>query len=542
MHDRIRHPALRQRLATAEDAAALIENGMTVGLSGFTRAGDAKAVPAALARRAHRTPLHIGLMTGASLGHDTDRLLSEAGVLTRRLPFQTDPTLRRAINRGDVAFIDHHLSETAELLRAGHLPAVDLAVIEAAAIIESGAIVPTMSVGNSAAFAQSARKAIVELNTSVPAAIEGLHDIHMPGGRPGRQPIALTSVSQRIGGSAISVDPDNIAAIVVTDQPDSPLNALPGDTDTELIAGHINDFLYNEVHHGRLPPGLLPLQVGIGTIANAVLHGFLHGPFENLSMYSEVLQDSSIELLDAGRLRFASASSITVSAPVHRRILERLAHYREHIVLRPQEISNSPELIRRLGVIAINTALEFDLYGNVNSTHVSGTHMMNGIGGSGDFARNAHLSIFVSKSIAKGGDISCVVPMVSHVDHTEHDVDVLVTEIGLADLRGLAPRERAMTVIAHCVHPSYRDELRDYFGRACLRGGQTPHVLEEALSWHARHRETGSLRAGAAGAAGGVTLPSARRHAARPRAATTGAGPVLRRWWPHHGSVCARAQ
>lgn len=100
-------------------------------------------------------------------------------------------------------------------------------------------------------------------------------------------------------------------------------------------------------------------------------------------MYSEVLQDSAIELLDQGKLSFASASSITVSLPVYERILGNLEHYRQRIVLRPQEISNAPELVRRLGVIAINTALEFDIYGNVNSTHVGGTHMMNGIGGSG---------------------------------------------------------------------------------------------------------------------------------------------------------------
>ncbi|HHV69176.1 MAG TPA: propionyl-CoA--succinate CoA transferase, partial [Ochrobactrum intermedium] len=160
----------------------------------------------------------------------------------------------------------------------------------------------------------------------------------------------------------------------------------------------------------------------------------------------------------------------------------------------PQEISNHPEVIRRLGIIGINTALEFDIYGNVNSTHVDGTHMMNGIGGSGDFARNAFISIFVTKSEAKNGAISSVVPMVTHVDHTEHDVDILVTEQGLADLRGLAPRERARAIIDNCAHPDYRDQLNDYFDRACARGGHTPHLIEEAFSWHQRRRETGSMR------------------------------------------------
>jgi len=130
----------------------------------------------------------------------------------------------------------------------------------------------------------------------------------------------------------------------------------------------------------------------------------------------------------------------------------------------------------------------------VNSTHVAGTKMMNGIGGSGDFTRHAHIAIFDTKSVAKGGAISSVVPMVSHTDHTDHDVDIVVTEQGLADLRGLSPRERALKVINTCAHPDYREALRGYFERACGRGGQTPHILAEALAWHAQFEETGSMK------------------------------------------------
>lgn len=119
--------------------------------------------------------------------------------------------------------------------------------------------------------------------------------------------------------------------------------------------------------------------------------------------------------------------------------------------------------------------------------------MMNGIGGSGDFARNARLAIFVTKSIAKDGNISSIVPFASHIDHTEHDVDVVVTEQGYADLRGLAPRERVEVIIENCVHPSYRGALREYYEEALTRGGQTPHVLEKAFSWHANFAKHGSM-------------------------------------------------
>ncbi len=150
-------------------------------------------------------------------------------------------------------------------------------------------------------------------------------------------------------------------------------------------------------------------------------------------------------------------------------------------------------MIRRLGVIGINTALEADIYGNVNSTHVMGSSMMNGIGGSGDFARNAHLAIFVTKSVAKEGAISSIVPMVTHVDHNEHDVDILVTEQGLADLRGLAPRERAQVVINNCVHPEYRGLAQDYYRDALKRGGHTPHLMEQAFAWHLAYQRDGSM-------------------------------------------------
>ena len=158
-------------------------------------------------------------------------------------------------------------------------------------------------------------------------------------------------------------------------------------------------------------------------------------------------------------------------------------------------MSNHPEVVRRLGILAINGMVEADIYGNVNSTHVMGTDIINGIGGSGDFARNGYICFFVRPSIAKGGDISGIVPMVSHVDHTEHDTQILVTEQGLADLRGLSPRQRAKVIIENCAHPDYKDELRSYFERACAEAqGHTPHILSEALSWHDRFRKTGSMK------------------------------------------------
>ncbi|WP_024599800.1 acetyl-CoA hydrolase/transferase family protein [Pseudoalteromonas sp. TAE56] len=492
--ERIRNSNLHNKVMSAEQASLFIKDGMTVGMSGFTRAGEAKAVPRALIEQVKKNPIKINLMTGASLGNDLDKLLTEAGILARRMPFQVDSTLRKAINNGEVMFIDQHLSETVEHLRNHQLTMPDVAVIEAVAITEEGHIVPTTSVGNSASFAIFAKEVIVEINMLHNPNLEGLHDIYIPSYRPTRQPMPLVKVDDRIGSTAIPIDPAKIVGIVFTNQSDSFSTVTDPDEDTASIARHLVNFFKDEVAQNKLPANLGPLQAGIGNIANAVMMGLLDSDFKDLTMYSEVLQDSTFDLIDAGKMSFASGSSIVLSERCNAQVFNNLEKYKDKLVLRPQEISNHPEIVRRLGIIAINTALEFDMYGNVNSTHVCGTRMMNGIGGSGDFARNAHLAIFVTKSIAKNGAISSVVPMASHVDHNEHDVDILVTEQGLADLRGLAPRERAVQVIKHCVHPDYREAMLDYYERACERGGHTPHLLEEAFSWHIRLEQEGSMK------------------------------------------------
>lgn len=493
-YDRIKLKSLHDKVITAEQAALLIKNGMIVGSSGFTKAGDSKVVLPALADRAKTDPLKITLITGASLGHGTDGKLAEAGVLAKRMPFQVDRILRSKINAGEVLFIDQHLSETAELLHNKNLAAVDIAVLEVAAIEADGSIIPTTSVGNAATFAALAKQVILEINTAVPMEIRGIHDIYQAEDYPRRNVIPIVAPENKIGRKTIALDPSKVVGIVFTDIEDSPADIAEPDAKTTAIARHILNFFEKEVEMGHLSSSLLPLQAGIGKVANAVLMGFKDSNFRNLTMFSEVLQDSTFDLIDAGVMDFASASSITVSKPCYDRVFGNLDKYRDKMVLRPQNISNTPGLIRRLGVIAINTAIEFDIYGNVNSTHISGTNIMNGIGGSGDFARNAYLSIFVTQSASKEDRISHVLPMVSHVDHTEHDVDILVTDIGLADLRGLAPRERAQVIIDNCVHQDYKEQLQSYYDRACERGGHTPHILEEAFSWHINLRDQGTMK------------------------------------------------
>lgn len=499
---RVLSPQLQQRITTAEQAATFVRHGDNVGMSGFTGAGYPKALPAALAARmtqAHGRgeDFRIGLWTGASTAPDADGVLAEAHGVSTRLPYNSDPTLRALINAGEVDYVDAHLSHSAQHMWFGFYGNLDVAVVEVTAILPDGLLVPSSSVGNNKTWLDRADRIILEVNHWQPRELEGFHDVYygtaLP---PHRRPLELTEPMQRIGEPYLRVDPDRVVAVVETNAPDRNSPFSEPDDASRAIAEHLVDFLRHEVAAGRMPAELLPLQSGVGNVANAVLAGLDASDFTDLVAYTEVLQDGMLDLLDSGTLRAASATSFGLSDAGVRRFMDGIDAYKGRILLRSEEISNHPELVRRLGVIAMNGMIEADLYGNVNSTHVMGSSIMNGIGGSGDFARNAFLNFFLSPSTAKRGAISAIVPMVSHVDHTEHDVHVVVTDQGLADLRGLAPRKRARRIIEHCAHPDFRDALTDYLERAEAArpdARHTPHLLGEALSWHQRFLDTGHM-------------------------------------------------
>jgi succinyl-CoA:acetate CoA-transferase len=486
---------------SGEEAAALIQPGAQIGMSGFTGSGYPKAVPTALARRIADAHLRgdkfkVNVFTGASTGPELDGALAMAGGMQLRIPYQSDPITRKLINSGEMQYIDMHLSQVAQYVEYGFMGKLDLALIEVTAILEDGRVIPSTSVGNNQTWIDCAEKIILEVNSALPMELEGMHDLYYGLGQPpNRYPIPLTSVCQRIGEPYLKIPAEKVIAVVHTDSPDRSSSFKAPDANSKKIAGNILDFLGNEVKKGRLPASLLPLQSGVGNIANAVLYGLEEGPFNGLTAYTEVIQDGLVSLLRSGKMTCASATAFSLSPEGTAEFIPKIGEFRDRIVLRSQEISNHPGIIRRLGVIAMNGMIEADIYGNVNSTHIMGSSIMNGIGGSGDFARNGFMSIFMAPSTAKNGTISSIVPMVSHVDHTEHDVSVVVTEQGLADLRGLSPTQRAKLVIENCSHPDYRAELLDYYNRASSlsNGKHTPHLLTESLSWHSRYLRTGHM-------------------------------------------------
>lgn len=476
MDDRLRCKALESKVMSADEAAKLVHGKMNLVTSGFTMAGYPKDVPMAIARRAKAgEEMELTLITGASVGPELEESLLDAGVVKRRFPYQTNDKMRRAINEGKVEYADLILSHLPFQLHYGIFGEIDVAILEACMIDEEGNIYPTTSVGVSNTAAQLAKKIIIELNTSVPLTMVGLHDIYNIEMPPNTQPIPITRVDQRIGMPYIACDPEKIAAVVYTNTPDIPHAMAPITEDERVMAGYIVEFLKGEQRKGRLPDNLLPLQSGVGSISNAVLDGLRKSGFKHLTIYSEVLQDSVLRLMEDGVVDFASATAMALSPAGQELFWRRFDFFRDRIILRPQSISNSPEVVHRLGVIAMNAAIEVDVYGNVNSSHFAGSYLMNGIGGSGDFARNASISVFTVPSITKDGNISRIVRNVSHMDHSEHSTQIIVTEQGLADIRGKGPVNRAREIIAHCVHPKFKAMLEEYLFQA-LKNSKYLHI------------------------------------------------------------------
>src|SRR5208282_991227 len=345
---RVLNSHLAQRIMSADEAAALIKSGDQIGMSGFTGSGYPKAVPIELARRIadanfRGQKFQVSVFTGVSTGPELDGALAMAGGIHLRLPYQSDPETRKRINAGEMDYMDIHLSHVAQFVEYGFLGKLNVALIEVTAVLEDGRLIPSSSIGNNKTWIDQATRVILEVNSWQPTALEGMHDIYY-GLRPPpkRGPIPLTSPGQRIGSPYLEVDPKKIVAIVLTNSPDrnSPFKAP--DEASRRIAGHILEFLSWEVKKGRMPANLLPLQSGVGNIANAVLFGLEAGPFEGLTSYTEVIQDGMIRLLKSGKLTCASATAFSLSPEMLDQVNADMASYREQIVLRPQEISNNP--------------------------------------------------------------------------------------------------------------------------------------------------------------------------------------------------------
>ena len=482
---------LQNRIATADEAAAVIRDGMTIAMSGWAMAGYPKAVVNALAaRRQSGSDVTIALITGANVPWLDEKLGAEE-IISRRAPMLASRTLAAQANNGSLSYVEQQMSKMPRLLRSHSFGEIDIAVVESLGFDAGGNLIPTSSVGMTHYLMSAAAEIIVEINAAQPETLRGLHDVHIPSAVPDTQPIPLVRTNQRIGMAGIPVDLNKVRCIVQTDTPERLGPQPAGTLVTDAIADHLFDFL--ELHFGGPDRPLPPLQTGFGGLADSIADRFQHSSFSDLQFFCGGITEPVLELLASGKATALSTGGVGMSERVEE-ILHDTPNLPDHLVIRNGDVTNSAEIISRLGLIALNTGIEIDVYGNVNSSHIAGTRVVNGIGGGATFAQNAGLSVLLIPSTAKGGAISNIVPMVAHQDISEHDIDVVVTEHGLADLRGLDDGERADAIISNCTGEGYRDQLTAYLQTARDQcGGHHPQLPSEAFAWYRRLREEGTM-------------------------------------------------
>ena len=286
---------------TPEEAAAYISDGQTVGFSGFTPAGAAKLVPRALAVRAreeHRAgrPFRLRVITGASTG-ELDDDLAEAEAISWRAPYQSSPRLRAQINSGTVEFVDMHLSHVPQALLFGFFGDIDLAVVEATEVSSEGQVFLTTSVGLSPTLLHSAKRIIIEVNGRHSPRLREMTDIALLPPPPHRLPIPILDPLGKIGVPFVQVDPARIVGIVEHSAPDGVHPFAPADVASQRIADQVVRFLVEELRVGRIPPEFLPLQAGVGNVANAVMAQLgAHPDIPDFVMFTEVFQDSLVRV------------------------------------------------------------------------------------------------------------------------------------------------------------------------------------------------------------------------------------------------------
>lgn len=493
---RIRNKNLLKKVVSPEIAASAIKDGMIIGVSGATYSSGPRSMFRALAERGRKGELKdLSLWSSCLLCKEIDGLAAESGIIKRRLGSIGDNTIRKQINARLIHGNDVKTEGFPHYIRSRVFGKIDVAIIEAAAITEEGHIIPSTSILEAANQVEMADAVIVELNSSLSTKLEGLHDIYLAKQPPFQEAIPFHDVGDRIGTPYIPAGEDKIAFIVESDQPESYPKVQTLTEESRKMAEHLLAFFKTEMRLGKMPQSLPPLASGIGNASDAILKALSSSNFAEIKIYSPIMGDGVIELIDSGNCSAATGPVLWLSEQGWNKFYSNIDKYKEKVIIRSSDVIYDPGIIRRLGCIALINALEVDIYGHVNSSHIGGTRIVNGVGGGNVFASNAYLSVFLTLSTGKNGDISSVVPMVPHVDHTEHNVDIIVTEQGLADLRGLSPVERAEKIIQNCAHPDYRPRLLDYLQRSIRQvGGHEPHILEEAFSFHLRLNDTGSMK------------------------------------------------
>lgn len=417
-----------EKRLTPTQAAALVKPGMRVYLGGG--AGVPQVLEAAIAARSRAVSdveiVHVLTFAGgAYLQPGMERAFRHRALFA-------GANAREAINSGRADYVPVFLSEIPRLFRDGTLP-LDIAFIQVSPPDQHGFCSYGIEVGVTKPAAESAKLVIAEVNPRMPRVLGDSfmhlsridHVVEVDYELPEANPPASSEVQERIG---------------------------------ELVA--------------ELVPDKATLQLGIGGLPNAVLAKL--GGKRDLGIHSELFSDGVVDLVEAGVVTNAGKSihrgKIVAGFAFGTRRLYDFVRDNAMIELHPTDYVNDPFVIaQNKKMTSINSAIEVDLSGQVCADSI-GTRIYSGIGGQLDFVRGASRSdggkaIIALPSMAKNG-VSRIVPRLrdgAGVVTSRGDIQYVVSEYGVATLRGKSLRERAVELI-QIAHPSQRDELR-YFTR-----------------------------------------------------------------------------
>lgn len=485
LRSRIKDVDLLDKVMDAEDAVKkFVAGSKAIAISGMTGTGYPKVVPRAMSEYVERTgeKFDVVVYGAGTVGVDLEEHLSRIGI-RRRFPIGASAEVtRKLVNSREFEAYDMWLTEYSRWLRDDVLTrrfsGIDIAIVEATGVTEEGLVLGT-SVDAIPVFIEKARGVIVELSLVKPYML-GLHDIYVP---KINEVIPVRSVLDRIGDRVVKIPKSKVMAVVPSTIDDQRGAYSPGGDIDRRVVENIVDFLSKEASEDpNLRTDYVTLQPAAGPIAS-LLADRIHEIGFSLSIWGEIASVRWLKTL-SGNVKAISGSAI-YTLPGDERLreefYENIDEFKDRVVLRPQAISNSPEIISRFYHINVQQAIEVDVYGQVNITYI-GDRFIVGVGGSGDHAKASYITIVALPSIT-GSGLPRVVPLVYHVDLVDHDVDIIVTDQGWADLRGLSPLEKARAIIEECAHPSYKDILWDYLETVVKKTGHRPVDLRKAVEF-----------------------------------------------------------
>ena len=335
---------------TASEAAELIHDGDNIAIGGFTPNGDPKAVFRELSKRAVREheaghPFKVGIFSGASSCQSIEGDMALAHAIKFRAPFSTNKDFREHVNLEEIEYEDMHLGHMAERLRHGVYGTMDWLIIEASDIVEGTdecRLSLTSAGGIATTAARLARRIIIELNHFHSPRSRILHDTFEPGECGfGRQPIPIIHVLDRIGKDYISIDPKKIVCVVECNIPEEARQFKALTPTTEQMGNNVAEFLVADMKAGRIPPQFLPIQSGVGATGNAVLAAMgKNHHIPSFEVYSEVVQDAAIDLIEKGQIKAASATAMTVTNEALHHVYDNIDFFAKHLVIRQSEIAS----------------------------------------------------------------------------------------------------------------------------------------------------------------------------------------------------------